>query len=398
MRTPGKPVLAAFAAGVVAAALLFALPLISLRGEVQRFDEEQRALAADANATAAEHLRSAATALDGWAGAPPGAIDRAREEVRAAATALELAAHARGDDGLAVAAANARGALDRAADAAACGVLEPRSPAGSALADLARALDAAGTSRSDGTLPGPGPLPQAAGALEQRVRETLAASARATNVTLHGDAVRAEVHLAGPLPSEACRGSLVAEACLVEGGARTCERTSFDEVPGAWTTPRSAAVPVPGNATGEATVEVRLDGELAAVEANGTAGASVPAWPLTVEPLDRGWDSDVTEARTAAVTDEAAFEELWSDHANGTRPSVDLDASVVVAAFAGQRPTGCHGVHLEDVTVAPNGIVRVVAEHLESAPVRCTDEPSTPYAIATLPDPGAPVTVTAERR
>jgi hypothetical protein len=76
--------------------------------------------------------------------------------------------------------------------------------------------------------------------------------------------------------------------------------------------------------------------------ATGTGSA-----PMKFTTIDRGASSQIETSRTVAVRTTAEWAALWKDHAGeGKPPAVDFARSIVIAVFAGSRPTGGHSVEI----------------------------------------------------
>jgi hypothetical protein len=72
--------------------------------------------------------------------------------------------------------------------------------------------------------------------------------------------------------------------------------------------------------------------------------------------------SGVSSAQTAVVRDAAAWTQLWARHAATqspppARPEVDFSRFMVLAVFAGGKPSACYGVQVTGVVpAAANGL------------------------------------------
>ena len=125
-----------------------------------------------------------------------------------------------------------------------------------------------------------------------------------------------------------------------------------------------------------------------------------------VETLARGDDSRLVEARRFVIRDRQAFAAVWAAHAgqDSAAPAVDFESRMVVAVFAGERPTP--GYAIEVTGTARDGTVLVVlVEERQPDPSRVAAQiVISPYHIATvprddgdvrfnLPDPGGQCTI-----
>ena len=104
-------------------------------------------------------------------------------------------------------------------------------------------------------------------------------------------------------------------------------------------------------------------------------GAAKPNIPmLTTVPamktLDKGDQSNVDDAKQAVVKTEAAWKQLWQQHApDRPRPAVDFTKEMVVGVFTGSRPTAGYSLEIVNAIEA-NGTL--VVRYREAAPPRGT--------------------------
>jgi hypothetical protein len=93
---------------------------------------------------------------------------------------------------------------------------------------------------------------------------------------------------------------------------------------------------------------------------------SLQATPMTFTTVAGGGDSQIESARTAVVRTPAEWSALWKDHAPGiTPPAVDFQTSMVIAVFAGTRPSA--GYSVEIVTIDATG-EQIAVTYRERAP------------------------------
>jgi hypothetical protein len=88
------------------------------------------------------------------------------------------------------------------------------------------------------------------------------------------------------------------------------------------------------------------------------AAAQADAPPPGFLVLATSGQSAVTTAQTAVVRDAAAWSALWARHAAAQtpplpRPEVDFGRFMVLAVFAGGKPSACHGMQVVSVMPAP---------------------------------------------
>lgn len=79
---------------------------------------------------------------------------------------------------------------------------------------------------------------------------------------------------------------------------------------------------------------------------------------LVLEDLGTGITSGVREAGLHVLRDQMAFEALWRKHMSlqlpvPPVPVIDFQESMVVAAFAGQKPSGGYSLQIDEVTRIP---------------------------------------------
>lgn len=120
---------------------------------------------------------------------------------------------------------------------------------------------------------------------------------------------------------------------------------------------------------------------------------------VAFEVIAQGSQADlVQEAKTVVVTQEEQWVALWKEIHGATLPrpevpSIDFGQKRLLAVFLGQRPTGGHGVSIEQVTTSSSGGLEVLYE------VEAPDEGSmvtmaltAPYVVVAVPAGDGPVT------
>jgi uncharacterized membrane protein len=125
--------------------------------------------------------------------------------------------------------------------------------------------------------------------------------------------------------------------------------------------------------------------------------------PDGITTLAKGESSEILDPARHVIRDAAAWQALWSSHAGpgSQAPPVDFGTEMVVAAFAGERPTPGHGIEIvgarrESASLAvnvsevqpPRGMIApqliVSPFHIVTVPryegtVRFTDASGTPF-------------------
>lgn len=116
---------------------------------------------------------------------------------------------------------------------------------------------------------------------------------------------------------------------------------------------------------------------------------SAPEGPIGFETIDQGPNSGIEERGTVVVRDQAAWRTLWDEHTSDRsdppkRPAVDFNESMVLAAFKGESPDGCHGTEITNVTGQPNGSILVEGEFFVVEDAFCTQQITYPFHIVKL--------------
>jgi hypothetical protein len=105
----------------------------------------------------------------------------------------------------------------------------------------------------------------------------------------------------------------------------------------------------------------------------------------------QGTDSKIDARRELVAHTAGAWQLIWFKH-RGTydAPPVDPSREMVVAVFAGSRPTGAHTVHV--VSVNREGRTLVVRYRLQTAQAAARiDGTTTPFHIIAVPQDGVAV-------
>ena len=117
---------------------------------------------------------------------------------------------------------------------------------------------------------------------------------------------------------------------------------------------------------------------------------SLPAAGGSVRSIDKGFDSQIDDARQATVRSTAEWEKLWRQHAGErARPSVDFGKEIVAAVFLGSRPTA--GFSIEIVGTREEGAALIV-QYRETRPPAggiVAQVLTSPYHIAAVPKAAA---------
>jgi uncharacterized membrane protein len=106
-----------------------------------------------------------------------------------------------------------------------------------------------------------------------------------------------------------------------------------------------------------------------------------------ITTLAKGDSSEIVDPARHVVRDSAAWEALWTSHAGpGSRPPhVDFATEMVVAAFAGERPTPGHGIEIVGARRASASLGVSVSEVQPPRGMIAAQIIVTPFHIVTLP-------------
>ena len=87
------------------------------------------------------------------------------------------------------------------------------------------------------------------------------------------------------------------------------------------------------------------------------------AEPLKLISIVKGPNSQIEEPRTVVVRSEAEWTAIWKEHAPDHKPPVvDFKQSMVLAVFAGTKPTAAFGVEISQVDARESEIVVTYTE------------------------------------
>lgn len=107
----------------------------------------------------------------------------------------------------------------------------------------------------------------------------------------------------------------------------------------------------------------------------------------SVLTIAKGEDSRLVEPRRFVIRDSQAFAAVWTAHA-GTdtgMPRVDFDAQMVVAVFAGERPTPGFGIAVTGTQRDSDALVVLVEETSPGSSGVAAQVLTSPYHIAAIP-------------
>jgi len=106
-----------------------------------------------------------------------------------------------------------------------------------------------------------------------------------------------------------------------------------------------------------------------------------------ITTIAKGDSSAVLDPARHVVRDNAAWQALWSSHAGAGSepPHVDFATEMVVAAFAGERPTPGHAIEIVDARRGTSSLAITVNEFQPPPGMIAAQMIVTPFHIATLP-------------
>ena len=115
--------------------------------------------------------------------------------------------------------------------------------------------------------------------------------------------------------------------------------------------------------------------------------------PMTFTTLDRGTNSRIDAARTVVIRQAAEWSALWREHAGDRKPpTVDLAKSMVIAVFAGSRPTGGYAVDVTQIESKDGTVVVTYRERRPSPEDIVTQALTAPFHIVVTQAAPGPVT------
>lgn len=126
--------------------------------------------------------------------------------------------------------------------------------------------------------------------------------------------------------------------------------------------------------------------------AQDTAGAPAQGYApygntgtLDIRRIGQWTRTGISEARRLVIKDANAWAQFWSELGVGDRPAVDFTRDVVVAAAAGQRPTGGHEIAIDRVTQADGELTVEVVERTPGPNCMTTASLTQPVDVVVVP-------------
>ncbi len=133
------------------------------------------------------------------------------------------------------------------------------------------------------------------------------------------------------------------------------------------------------------------DSALQTAPATDTAGPAQGYAPygnartLDIRRIGQWTRTGISEARRLVIKDANTWAAFWSELGVGDRPDVDFTRSVVVAAAAGQRPTGGHEIAIDRVTQSDGELTVEVVERTPGPNCVTTASLTQPVDVAVVP-------------
>jgi len=112
----------------------------------------------------------------------------------------------------------------------------------------------------------------------------------------------------------------------------------------------------------------------------------MPVADRRVQTIAKGEDSRLVEPRRFVIRDSQAFAAVWTAHAgtDAGLPRVDFDAQMVVAVFAGERPTPGFAITVAGTQRESDALVVLVEETSPASSEVAAQVLTSPYHIAAL--------------
>lgn len=387
MPTRGRGLLIAFIAGFLGAALLLALPLLTIRDRVIELDDAHAALQRTLNESAAEHLLEAHHAIQAWNRTHEATLQNATTHVHTASRLVALTPNRPHDSPtLTETLHEASNALDHATALDACALFPPTSTAQNATAKLGEALGTLSQQLSSTQPPTPGPAHQAATEAQDALQHLATGHATIRGLTLQADQAAIRVSVETPLPNDGCLPTVKATVCTTPNGA--CETTNGQDAGFARQGQTAFTVPVPQPAPPIAAVTVSLTSTAGQTTTQDSADLKVPIdpWPMTATGIAKGTTSNITDPRTLVIDTQQAWETAWSEHVDDQdAPSVDFETRTVLAVFSGEGQSACRDASITGLWLDAEGSLRVHVRFAELDATGCPQGTVAPFHIVEIP-------------
>ena len=117
------------------------------------------------------------------------------------------------------------------------------------------------------------------------------------------------------------------------------------------------------------------------------AGPDYPGgdWPLQIRRIGQWSRTGIGESRRVVIRDANSWAEFWSELGTGDRPEVDFTRAVVVAAAAGQRPSGGYEIAIDQVSQTDGELAVQVLETSPGPNCVTSPSPTQPVDVVVVP-------------
>lgn len=115
---------------------------------------------------------------------------------------------------------------------------------------------------------------------------------------------------------------------------------------------------------------------------------------LAFSTLARGDTSGVIAPTYLAIRSREAWQTLWAQHVMGSPsalPIVDFSREIVLAVFAGERPTGGYEIVITTVEAGSGGLLVTYSETGPPPGSFLTQQLTHPYHLVRVPRVGGPI-------
>ena len=148
--------------------------------------------------------------------------------------------------------------------------------------------------------------------------------------------------------------------------------------------PAPAAQPQAAEPTSEASPPVARAQDSSSAAAQGYAPYGV-ARDLDMRRIGQWTRTGIGEARRLVIKDANTWAQFWSELGVGDRPDVDFTRNVVVAAAAGQRPTGGYEIAVARITHSDADLTVEVVETTPGPNCMTTASLTQPVDVVVVP-------------
>jgi len=110
----------------------------------------------------------------------------------------------------------------------------------------------------------------------------------------------------------------------------------------------------------------------------------------------KGTNSGIKGKRLLVIRDTGEFTDFWADHVatlapQPAQPDVEFETTMIIAAFAGERPTSGYSITIEDIRENDEFIIVEIEVETPGDNCETTQAVSQPHHVVTLDDSDKPV-------